>query len=40
MEFKFTEQETAFREEVEAFLMNELPSDWAEKSMHWTISVK
>ncbi|MBT4090253.1 MAG: acyl-CoA dehydrogenase [Deltaproteobacteria bacterium] len=35
MEFKFTEQEAAFREEVESFLTNELPSDWAEKSMHW-----
>ncbi len=35
MEFKFSEQEEAFKNEVEDFLKKELPSDWAERSMHW-----
>jgi len=35
MEFKFSEQEEAFRAELESFLEAELPDDWAEKSMHW-----
>jgi len=35
MEFKFSEQEEAFKNEVEDFLKKELPPDWAERSMHW-----
>ncbi len=35
MEFKFNEKETAFREEVEDFLKNELPDNWATRSFHW-----
>ncbi|MCP4756092.1 MAG: acyl-CoA dehydrogenase [Proteobacteria bacterium] len=35
MEFKFTEQEQAFREKVEDFLKTELPEDWPERSLHW-----
>lgn len=35
MEYKFTEKEQAFKEEVEAFLEKELPPDWSEKSTHW-----
>ena len=35
MEFGFSEQELAFREEVEDFLQKELPSDWPERSRHW-----
>lgn len=35
MEFTFTRQEEAFREEVDHFLKTELPAGWAENSMHW-----
>jgi len=35
MEFGFSEQEQAFREEVEDFLKKELPPDWPERSRHW-----
>jgi len=35
MEYKFTNKEQAFKEEVEDFLAKELPADWAEKSSHW-----
>ena len=35
MEFQFNEKEKAFRDEVEEFLIKELPSDWAQKSTHW-----
>ena len=35
MEYRFTEQEVAFRDEVEDFLTRELPADWADRSMHW-----
>jgi len=35
MEFKFSDKEQAFREEVEEFLNSELPPGWAAKSMGW-----
>ena len=35
MDFRFSEQEEAFRREVEDFIKRELPTDWTEKSMHW-----
>ena len=35
MEFKFSEKEEAFRQEVEDFLKKELPPDWPKRSMHW-----
>jgi alkylation response protein AidB-like acyl-CoA dehydrogenase len=35
VEFKFSEREEAFRNEVKDFLKRELPHDWAERSMHW-----
>jgi alkylation response protein AidB-like acyl-CoA dehydrogenase len=35
MEFKFSEKEEAFKNEVMDFLKRELPPDWAERSMHW-----
>ncbi|MCP4665959.1 MAG: acyl-CoA dehydrogenase [Deltaproteobacteria bacterium] len=35
MEFRLSNQEEAFKQEVENFLEKELPSDWPEKSMHW-----
>ncbi len=35
MEFKYSEKEQAFYEEVEEFLQKELPLDWAERNMAW-----
>jgi len=35
MEYRFSEKEEAFRNEVEDFLQKELPSDWVERSTHW-----
>jgi len=35
MEFQFNEREQTFKEEVEAFLEKELPSEWPEMSSHW-----
>ena len=35
MEFRFSEQEETFKNELEDFLKKELPSDWADRSMHW-----
>ncbi|MBI4767672.1 MAG: acyl-CoA dehydrogenase family protein [Deltaproteobacteria bacterium] len=35
MEFKFNPREEAFRQEVETFLKDALPPDWAEKDISW-----
>jgi alkylation response protein AidB-like acyl-CoA dehydrogenase len=35
MEYRFNKRETAFHEEVEDFLKEELPDDWAAQSFHW-----
>jgi hypothetical protein len=35
MEFQFSERESAFAAEVEEFIKDALPADWAETSMHW-----
>jgi alkylation response protein AidB-like acyl-CoA dehydrogenase len=35
MEFGFSDKELAFREEIEAFLKEELSPDWPERSGHW-----
>ena len=35
MDFEFTQQETAFRKEVEDFVKQELPPGWDEKIFRW-----
>ncbi|MBN1615362.1 MAG: acyl-CoA dehydrogenase family protein [Deltaproteobacteria bacterium] len=35
MDFKFTEKELAWRDEVEEFVKRELPPDWTENSLSW-----
>jgi alkylation response protein AidB-like acyl-CoA dehydrogenase len=35
MEFRFNEKEQAFYDEVDAFLRETLPADWASRPMHW-----
>lgn len=35
MRFDFTDEEKAFREEVEDFARTELPPDWDEKALYW-----
>lgn len=35
MDFRFSEQEEAFRKEVENFIERELPANWAEESLYW-----
>ena len=35
MDFRFTEQEEAFRTEVEDFIKKELPAGWAEENIYW-----
>jgi alkylation response protein AidB-like acyl-CoA dehydrogenase len=35
MDFRFTEQEEAFRDEVDDFIRSELPPGWTEKSLYW-----
>ena len=35
MEFQFNQKETAFYEEVDAFLKQTLPPDWVQQSFHW-----
>jgi alkylation response protein AidB-like acyl-CoA dehydrogenase len=35
MDFRFTEQEEAFREEVDEFIRRELPAGWTEESLYW-----
>ena len=35
MDFRFTEKELAWRDEVEGFLKEELPPRWAEESLSW-----
>jgi alkylation response protein AidB-like acyl-CoA dehydrogenase len=38
MDFEFTEEERAFRQEVEDFLKEELPPDWEEQALYWPAS--
>jgi alkylation response protein AidB-like acyl-CoA dehydrogenase len=35
MDFRFSEQEEAFRREVDEFIRRELPADWTEESLYW-----
>jgi hypothetical protein len=35
MDFRFSEQEKAFRKEVEDFLKKEIPAGWVEESLYW-----
>ncbi len=35
MDFRFSEQEEAFRREVDEFIRRELPANWTEESLHW-----
>jgi len=35
MDFRFSEQEEAFRREVEDFIKKELPAGWTEENIHW-----
>ena len=35
MEFDFTEEQKAFKQEVEDFLKEELPPDWDAKTSYW-----
>ena len=35
MDFRFSPQEEAFRQEVDDFIKKELPSNWAEESLYW-----
>jgi hypothetical protein len=35
MNFAFTEEQLAFRQEVEDFIKQEIPSDWNEKALYW-----
>ena len=35
MDFRFSEQEEAFRSEVEDFIKRELPASWADESVQW-----
>lgn len=35
MEFRFTEKEQAFYDEVDSFLQETLPPDWASRPMYW-----
>lgn len=35
MNFEFTEEQMAFRQEVENFTKQELPPDWDEKALYW-----
>jgi alkylation response protein AidB-like acyl-CoA dehydrogenase len=35
MDFRFTEQEEAFRREVDDFIRRELPADWTEETLYW-----
>lgn len=35
MDFRFSEQEEAFRSEVEGFIQRELPPEWTEQNLYW-----
>jgi alkylation response protein AidB-like acyl-CoA dehydrogenase len=35
VDFRFSEQEEAFRSEVESFIQRELPAEWTAQNMHW-----
>lgn len=35
MDFRFSPQEEAFRQEVDDFIKKELPSNWVEESLYW-----
>ena len=35
MDFRFTEQEEAFRREVDDFIQRELPANWTEETLYW-----
>ena len=35
MDFRFSEQEEAFRREVDEFIRRELPANWTEESLYW-----
>jgi hypothetical protein len=35
MEIKFSKKEQAFNDELEQFLKQELPADWADKPVSW-----
>jgi alkylation response protein AidB-like acyl-CoA dehydrogenase len=35
MDFAFSEEEQAFRREVEAFAQSELPADWDDRALYW-----
>ena len=35
MDFRFSEQQEAFRREVDEFIRRELPADWTEESLYW-----
>ena len=35
MDFRFSEQQEAFRREVEDFIKKELPAGWTEENIHW-----
>jgi len=35
MDFRFSEQEEAFRREVEDFIKKELPAGWTEENIYW-----
>ena len=35
VDFRFSSQEEAFRQEVDDFIIRELPADWAEESHYW-----
>jgi len=35
MNFEFSKEEIAFKKEVEAFIKEELPPDWEERSLYW-----
>jgi len=35
VDFRFTEQEEAFRREVDDFIQRELPANWTEETLYW-----
>jgi len=35
VDFRFSEQQEAFRREVDEFIQRELPADWTEESLYW-----